>query len=99
MPPNTVKVDRTSQWGNPFVIGKVSPGKSVLGAGTPSELCGVPVRDRAQAIELFRKWIYSESNLAGEWRRSVRALRGKNLACWCPLGGPCHAEILLSLAN
>jgi hypothetical protein len=81
MPPNTVKVDRTSQWGNLFVIGKVSPGKSVLGAGTPSGLCGVPVRDRAQAIELFRKWIYSESNLAGEWRRSVRALRGKNLAC------------------
>ena len=26
-------------------------------------------------------------------------LRGKNLACWCPLGGPCHADVLLALAN
>jgi len=26
-------------------------------------------------------------------------LRGKNLACWCPLDRPCHADILLELAN
>ena len=27
------------------------------------------------------------------------ALRGKHLACWCPLDQPCHAEVLLELAN
>jgi hypothetical protein len=26
-------------------------------------------------------------------------LRGKNLACWCPLDKPCHADVLLELAN
>lgn len=27
-------------------------------------------------------------------------LRGKNLACWCALGGtPCHADVLLEIAN
>ena len=26
-------------------------------------------------------------------------LRGKNLACFCPLDRPCHADILLELAN
>lgn len=26
-------------------------------------------------------------------------LRGKDLCCWCPIGSPCHAEILLRLAN
>lgn len=26
-------------------------------------------------------------------------LRGKNLACWCALGQPCHADVLLELAN
>lgn len=26
-------------------------------------------------------------------------LRGKNLACWCALDQPCHADILLELAN
>lgn len=27
------------------------------------------------------------------------ALRGKNLACWCKAGEPCHAHVLLQLAN
>lgn len=26
-------------------------------------------------------------------------LRGMNLACWCPLSGVCHADLLLQLAN
>jgi hypothetical protein len=33
-------------------------------------------------------------------RRSIRKyLRGKDLACWCPLDQPCHADVLLELAN
>ena len=32
--------------------------------------------------------------------RIRRELRGKNLACWCPLDGlPCHADVLLEIAN
>lgn len=27
------------------------------------------------------------------------SLRGKDLACWCPLDAPCHADILLEIAN
>lgn len=26
-------------------------------------------------------------------------LRGRDLACWCPLDQPCHADVLLDLAN
>lgn len=26
-------------------------------------------------------------------------LRGKNLACWCRLDEPCHADVLLEIAN
>jgi hypothetical protein len=30
----------------------------------------------------------------------VRArLKGKNLACWCAPGAPCHADVLLEIAN
>jgi hypothetical protein len=29
----------------------------------------------------------------------VSPLRGKDLACWCPLDQPCHADVLLELAN
>lgn len=26
-------------------------------------------------------------------------LRGKHLACWCPLSQPCHADVLLAISN
>jgi hypothetical protein len=29
----------------------------------------------------------------------VTPLHGRNLACWCALGDPCHADVLLDLAN
>ncbi len=32
-------------------------------------------------------------------RDDLAELRGKNLACWCPLDQPCHADVLLELAN
>lgn len=31
--------------------------------------------------------------------RAKAELRGKNLACWCPLDGPCHADTWLKIAN
>lgn len=30
---------------------------------------------------------------------SLGELRGLDLACWCPLDQPCHADVLLELAN
>ncbi len=29
----------------------------------------------------------------------IGELRGKNLACFCPLDRPCHADVLLRIAN
>jgi hypothetical protein len=29
----------------------------------------------------------------------VHRLRGRDLACWCPLDQPCHADVLLEIAN
>lgn len=31
--------------------------------------------------------------------QELTELRGKNLACWCKIGNPCHADVLLELAN
>jgi hypothetical protein len=33
------------------------------------------------------------------FRRIEQLLRGKDLACWCKLDEPCHADVLLELAN
>jgi len=89
MPPNTVKVDRTTPWGNPFVVGK--PG----GAYTAK------VMDRRHAWQLYASIAVDNEKLV---RAAREHLRGKNLACWCPLPGPyeadeCHAAVLLEIAN
>lgn len=50
--------------------------------------------DHEQCCELFRE------NISAELKTAVQTeLRGKNLACFCQLDQPCHADILLQLAN
>ncbi len=51
--------------------------------------------ERAEAVESF------EFEIASKIRRGLdlSSLRGKDLACWCPLDKPCHADVLLRLAN
>lgn len=84
MPANTVKVDRTTEFGNPFAIqGEVDRAKAV------SLFVGLLQEDTWQTPK--GNWV-SKSYVRG-------ALHGKNLACWCPLGQACHADELLKLAN
>lgn len=90
MPPNTVSVTRPGRWGNPFKVGTwVRP----LG-GLPVEL-----KTAEQAVALFRA--NAMDPIAGHvFRENVKmTLRGKDLACYCALDGPCHADVLLEIAN
>ena len=91
MPPNTVSVCRPGKWGNPF---KVGAWMRPLDGGLPVE-----VQTPQQAVALFAA---NALDPAGGFifRGNVkRELRGKNLACWCALDAPCHADVLLELAN
>lgn len=91
MPPNTVKVDRTTIWGNPF------------------HTHGDGIRmDNALAVSLFSSMIEKCDGWMAQVRRGQvsidvkdvrRELAGKNLACWCKPSDPCHADILLKIAN
>lgn len=41
-----------------------------------------------------------DAELHGFITRYTKAeLAGKDLACWCPLDQPCHADVLLEIAN
>lgn len=90
MPPGAVKVDRSTQWGNPFVPGRDNP-----------FLPGRKVEDRRHAWRLFQG--HAPHNMALVVLARSH-LRGKCLACWCPLPEPdepdmCHAAVLLEIAN
>ena len=92
MPPNTVKVDRSTPWGNPYRAGvhcdhqhAVDCHRFLLTQKKPARSAPWPDSD---------PMIYCHDIL-----RNIEALRGKDLACWCSLETPCHAEVLLELAN
>ncbi len=94
MPLNTVKVARPSKWGNPFVV---CPDE-VPGELLDDDKGYVAVKDAVAAVQTYRGWL-TESADTPELLRDVQTLRGKNLACWCPLDQPCHADVLLEIAN
>jgi len=53
---------------------------------------------RAEAVRRYR-----DDLLAGRLTVTVadvrRELRGRDLACYCPVDQPCHADVLLAIAN
>lgn len=82
-----IYVGRPTKWGNPFRPASKSR------------------EDRREAIERYRRWLGGETGLGADEARAraimtaLDELRGLNLACWCPLDMPCHADVLLELAN
>lgn len=85
MPPNTVSVTRPhSAFQNRYKI------------GTMSNWLGRPVETAQEAVDCFEHVIMEPPHMRA-YAREV--LRGKNLACWCKLSEPCHADVLLRIAN
>lgn len=90
-------VGRGTPYGNPFHIGYQALFLR-LGCWTP-----VAVPDAETAVALYRNWVtldprhYTGTRPPGA--PVLAALRGHDLVCWCRLGQPCHADVLLELAN
>lgn len=87
--PDAVIVARPSKWGNPFKIGERDHNNDVI-------------EDRADAARAYAVWAedcldyrYTHKGIFDD----LGELRGKDLACWCPLDQPCHADVLLRIAN
>jgi hypothetical protein len=94
MAPVRVQRKRTKGWKMPEnTVSVTRPG--IFGNHAACVCCE---HDPARAVELFREWV--EQVASPSWKAKVRSeLRGKNLACWCQLDQPCHADVLLELAN
>ncbi|WP_020476278.1 DUF4326 domain-containing protein [Zavarzinella formosa] len=109
MPQNTVCVTRGTRWGNPFkveVFGRELAIRlfrnTLRGIWNPSILKHL---DDALCGEAYRLYHGFMERIGNHPLEHVAELRGKNLACWCPLEDgdgnrvPCHADVLLELAN
>jgi len=113
MPENTVYVGRGSRWGNPFGIYKghtiIGPqwfdamanwGRVVAGDAHAAYITSSRELQPADTLDHFRMLMKVRRRDASErFDTWLNPLLGKNLACWCPLDQPCHADVLLELAN
>jgi hypothetical protein len=87
MPENTISVTRPGRYGNPFPIGEFGPMDRFA-------------IDAEGAVGLFRAMLADpEMREAAGYPADLSPLRGKNLACFCPLNQPCHADVLLEIVN
>lgn len=95
--PERIQLRRTKGWRKPenaIVVARPATW------GNPYRVGSEVVVDRrtvrvtpAIAVALFRIWVDQYADYARE------SLRGRDLACWCPLDQPCHADVLLEIAN
>ncbi len=102
--PDAVIVSRPGRWGNPISLALVAEFVPRLAPGDR----------RAWAVDEFR-CLAKAGGTTWRWKQGrryrteaftyptvaeIRAeLSGRDLACWCPLDQPCHADVLLELAN
>jgi hypothetical protein len=113
-PAGAVYVGRGSKWGNPCTqvrypaldgseweregrLGKTS-GERHAFVHPDKTVTWHLVQDatREQAVAMFRDWLVQCPSLAEAARAE---LCGRDLMCWCPPGEPCHADVLMEIAN
>ena len=99
MPPNTVKVARPTQWGNPFIIANCLEAGFARDTAEARQLCVEAFKDWLERGELSDWWFEGCREKWERMRRDLDTLRGRNLACFCRLDDPCHADVLIELAN
>lgn len=91
LPDGAVSVARPTRWGNPYVVGQ---------HGTAAEcvhfygllICGYLLLSESPTIA-------EQRGIRNDVLDHIEELRGHDLACWCRSGQPCHADVLLELAN
>jgi hypothetical protein len=91
MPPR-VQLQRTSGWQKPA---------GSVGVARPSRWASPfdwRQHGRLDSVQMFAEAL-RDGRLAFSEADVRRELRGKVLACWCAAGAPCHADVLLRVAN
>jgi len=87
MPENAIYVGRPTRWGNYLRADMLDLNDRPLGRALVVEL------DRLATLR------FVEEADAEEVEAFLAPLRGHDLACWCPLDQPCHADVLLELVR
>ena len=106
MPANTIYVGRPTRWGNPF---SAQPWLDLAESIEIYRLAVQGVWNSKHLRNLTDEEFQATHAAWRHWRHRLGTghpielawseLAGKNLACWCKPDDPCHADVLLELAN
>jgi hypothetical protein len=113
MPPGAVYVGRPTKWGNPWTVAEWRElmrrlHRSFSGMDLTRDELDREARDIAATcfysamVDRIGDTDYLEHESPGFYPpldKIREELAGKDLACWCPADAPCHADVLLKLAN
>ena len=113
MPAGAIYVGRPSLWGNPYPVNEIRgmfPHQSREEALRTSlrlyreELTHWGMSSDYAHVVSEARWERHSAAITQTGARNLGeyaaiVLRGKDLACWCPLDQPCHADVLLELAS
>ena len=110
MPEGAVYVGRPTRWGNDIKVGDCLDCGYGEHDGEHRPMDAATVVQQYRVVEEALEWAEGvigsrtpeENRLCGVSGIRVdryEDIRGKDLACWCPLDQPCHADVLLELAN
>lgn len=91
LPENTTVVDRSTTWGNPFIVGTHGTAAECVDLYRMMLSGRLAVRETPTIAEQQAKL----KHFTQHWRDLI----GRNLACWCLLDKPCHADVLLRVVN
>jgi len=94
LPKGAVNVARPGRWGNPFETGRDGDRERCTQLFIRLLAGYVCVSAHPDCVAAQRRWL--RRNPPGDIRR---LLAGHDLACWCALDAPCHADALLEVAN
>lgn len=100
MPEGAVYVDRPTKWGNPWRRDPVWARVIVWERedGTQDDYAVGPYREELESA-IADPWGTPHALPFRIMADDLHELRGKDLVCWCKPGEPCHADVLLELAN
>lgn len=98
LPAGAIYVGRPSRWGNPFrVVRRGNSWWTIDDNDVEYDYWPTKVAAAHHAVNLFYG-LSVRGEIDFDPAAAREALRGHDLACWCPLDQPCHADVLLELA-
>ena len=90
MPEGTIYVGRPTRWGSPFRVSNGDCDHPDCGPGAH------PPLTIDKVLDAYREWVLG---MLVKDPNFLDPLRGRDLACFCRESAPCHANVLLALAN